>query len=307
MQFSNVQHKAKQWPTQLWWGILLIAIFWPVNWLWEGSLMVTPLPDSFPRTFYFFFPLWLGYVFVVDGLVYLRRNTSLYTRSKRAFLAMFLVSAMSWWLFEVLNWRTENWVYLGREDIGTAAYLLFSSLSFSTVLPAVIGTAELASTFGWIKRLSPGPAIKPTPQTLRLFFASGLAMLLLMLAWPAYFFPFMWLSLYFMLAPTAVWLGARSLSQYTQNGDWRPVVALWIGGLICGFFWEFWNYFAYAKWIYEITPSLEFAYIFEMPLLGYGGYLPFALELFCMYHVAIWLLSKRPLYQQYIQFDGYAS
>ncbi|MCP4898432.1 MAG: hypothetical protein GY906_15770, partial [bacterium] len=32
-------------------------------------------------------------------------------------------------------------------------------------------------------------------------------------------------------------------------------------------------------------PFFDFVRIFEMPLLGYGGYLPFALELFVMYHL----------------------
>jgi hypothetical protein len=29
---------------------------------------------------------------------------------------------------------------------------------------------------------------------------------------------------------------------------------------------------------------VDFAYVFEMPLLGYGGYLPFGLEIYAAYH-----------------------
>jgi hypothetical protein len=54
-----------------------------------------------------------------------------------------------------------------------------------------------------------------------------------------------------------------------------------LGALICGFFWELWNYYSYPKWIYH-TPGAEFLRIFEMPLLGYGGYLPFAWELYAL-------------------------
>jgi hypothetical protein len=39
-----------------------------------------------------------------------------------------------------------------------------------------------------------------------------------------------------------------------------------------------WNYLSFPKWVYH-TPGTEFLHIFEMPLLGYAGYIPFALEL----------------------------
>jgi hypothetical protein len=260
---------------QFWIGLLLIAVFWPLNWLLEGL-----------RTHLLFFPLWLGYILVVDGLVLYRRGTSLLTRSKRAFVGLFLVSFPVWWLFEVINWRTQNWEYLGRESFSDLSFFVLSSLSFSTVIPAVFGTAELVSTMGWIKRLPKGPVIKPVPAVLAGFLLIGLAMLSAMLIWPKLFFPFIWLSFYFILAPVNVWLGNRSLSEYTAVGNWQPVVALWIGALICGFFWEMWNIYAFPKWIYHVPP-FEFLYVFEMPLMGYGGYLPFGLELFAFYQLVV--------------------
>jgi hypothetical protein len=44
-----------------------------------------------------------------------------------------------------------------------------------------------------------------------------------------------------------------------------------------------WNYWAFPKWQYTI-PYVDFAYVFEMPLLGYGGYLLFGLEIYVVYH-----------------------
>ena len=49
-----------------------------------------------------------------------------------------------------------------------------------------------------------------------------------------------------------------------------------VGALICGFFWEMWNYFSLARWTYTI-PFVQRFHLFEMPILGYGGYLPFGL------------------------------
>jgi hypothetical protein len=58
------------------------------------------------------------------------------------------------------------------------------------------------------------------------------------------------------------------------------------------FFWEMWNFFSYPKWIYHV-PWVSYLYIFEMPLLGYGGYLPFALELYAMYHLVAGLFGDK--------------
>ena len=76
----------------------------------------------------------------------------------------------------------------------------------------------------------------------------------------------------------------------TDQGDWRPMMALFTGCLICGFFWEMWNFYSYPRCIYHI-PFADFLHIFEMPLLGYLGYLPFSMELFALYHLITGLLK----------------
>jgi hypothetical protein len=55
-----------------------------------------------------------------------------------------------------------------------------------------------------------------------------------------------------------------------------------------------WNFYSYPKWVYRV-PFVNFWHIFEMPLLGYLGYLPFALELFALYHLVIGLLKRDDL------------
>ncbi len=266
-----------------WIGLSLIAIFWPLNWMLSG-----------PRTHWGFFPLWLGYCLVVDGLVLRRSGTSLLTRSWRKYIGLFLISAPVWWLFEVLNWRVQNWYYDGRELFLDLEYGLLASVAFSTVIPAVFGTAELISSIGWVQRLKGGPKINPDKRTTTGLFIVGWVMLALMLTWPRYFFPFIWLSIYFITEPLNVWLGNRNLALRTQEKDWRPVIALWLGVLVTAYFWEFWNYFSYPKWIYTI-PFVDFWHIFEMPLLGYGGYLPFALELYALYHLVMGILGYKDI------------
>ncbi len=104
--------------------------------------------------------------------------------------------------------------------------------------------------------------------------------------WPRYFFSLVWLSIYCSLEPINGSLGNRSLLQTTAKGDWRPILALWVGCLICGFLWELWNLHSYPKWVYQV-PFFDFWRVFGLPVLGYGGHIPFSLWLFALYHFAI--------------------
>jgi hypothetical protein len=47
-----------------------------------------------------------------------------------------------------------------------------------------------------------------------------------------------------------------------------------------------WNFLSYPKWIYHV-PFVGFLHVFEMPLLGYLGYIPFSWELFALYHLIV--------------------
>jgi hypothetical protein len=267
-------------PVHGWIGLALVVVFWLVNWTWNGL-----------RTYWAFFPLWLGYCLTIDGLVRWRTGTSLLTRDWKKYIGLFLLSAAIWWLFEALNLRTQNWVYPGAQSFSPLAYAFWTTLSFTTVVPAVFGSAELMASFGFIKRLGAGPLIGSDRRTTTAFFAVGLAMLVLLLLWPRIFFPFMWLSVYFIIEPINVWRGNRSLADWTAKRDWRPVISLWLGVLLTAFFWEMWNYFAYPKWVYQVAWG-SWLHIFEMPLLGYGGYLPFALELYAFYHLIMGFVGQ---------------
>ena len=257
-------------PVRGWAGLILVGVCWPLNWMLPGV-----------RTSYFFFPLWLGYILVVDALVWRGTGSSVWTRSRKDFVLLFVISAPVWWLFELINLRTGNWEYLGRELFGPLRFDLLSTISFSTVIPAVFETTELMRSFGWMQRFASGPRILAASATFVGLFVVGLGMLLAMLVWPKIFYPLVWISLVFIFEPTNYWTGRPYFLNKLRTGDWRTVVALSFGALVCGFFWELWNYYSFPKWIYHI-PGLGFWRIFEMPLLGYGGYIPFALELYAL-------------------------
>jgi hypothetical protein len=269
-------------PTRGWLGLLLIAVWWPLAWL-----QIRPLSD------YYFFPLWLGYILTVDSVVQARTGTSLITRSGRRIIWLFLVSVPAWWLFEAINEVIQNWQYHAPESYSDWGYAWRASLAFSTVVPAVLITAELVRSFNlWPKRTL--PALRLGGRGLLGAHLVGWLMLALVLLWPDYFFPLCWLALFFILDPVVIWLGGPSIYRYVEQGNWSPVFNLGIGTVICGFFWEMWNIFAMPKWSYSI-PYAEWLHIFEMPLLGYGGYIPFGLEIYATWVFVVALFPRRQL------------
>jgi len=272
--------KAK-FPLHGWLGLALASFSWFLNWTLPGL-----------RTHWGFFPMWVGYCLTIDALVYWRTGTSLLMRGWQKYVGLFIVSAPVWWIFELLNLRTQNWVYVGAETFSPQEYAFWTTLSFTTVIPAVFGSAEFFASFDFIKRLRRGPVIGTDKLTTTFFFSAGWIMLALMLIWPKIFFLFIWLWLYFIIEPINIWIGNRSLADWTRKGDWRPVISLWLGVLLTAFFWEMWNYYSYPKWIYHVSWG-DWLHVFEMPLLGYGGYLPFALELYALYHLITGFLGHK--------------
>ncbi len=258
-----------------WIGLGLIAVCWPLNWLLPG-----------PRTHFLFFPLWLGFILCVDKLVAIRSQTSLLRRSPAGFWLLFLASIPSWWLFELLNRRLQNWEYIGGDRFTDLEYFLWASVSFSTVVPAVFETAELLGTFYPSTDFTPRAPIIFGSRRLAALAFIGCCMLALLLLWPRIFYPLTWISLIFIFEPICKALHRPCLLDHLERRNWRPLAQLALGALVCGFFWELWNSHSYPKWIYH-TPGAEFAYLFEMPALGYLGYLPFGLELYSITHLLL--------------------
>ena len=86
---------------------------------------------------------------------------------------------------------------------------------------------------------------------------------------------------------------AATLARIEPFHSWHTPIA-WTS---CGFAWELWNYPAGGKWIYSV-PILPNLRLVEMPLPGYLGFPPFAVECFVMYvwvGARIWRTAARPV------------
>lgn len=249
-----------------------------------------------PFSPYTFFPLWSGYILFVDALVVARHGKSLLTRARWHYMLLFITSSVFWWVFEGLNVPVQNWHYILDRPYSPLAYFLIASLNFSTVLPAVMETAELLSTF---KPLRPHLSAAESGPRLPLWVLvvvemSGIVCFILPWLFPQYFFGLIWLCVVLILDPINNFFGRKSALAHIAVNDWRFFVVP-LGGITCGFFWEMWNYYALPKWYYTI-PYVGFWKIFEMPILGYSGYFPFALELFAMYQFVLLLTRQKEDY-----------
>ena len=129
----------------------------------------------------------------------------------------------------------------------------------------------------------------------RLFPRIGAVMLLIPLVVPraaaAYLFGLVWMGFIFLLDPLNARLRATSLERELARGQRGRLYALLVSGAVCGIFWEFWNYWSPAKWIY-VFPIFSSVKIFEMPVVGYFGFPPFAVEYFCL-HVFVVAAAQR--------------
>jgi len=255
-------------PLRLWAGLALAIISWWAAWFGPA-----------PYSEHTFFPLWLGYILAVDGLTMRRVGTSLIARDRRRFASLFVFSIPLWWLFELANRFLDNWRYLLPRPYHAIEYALLASLAFSTVMPAIFVTAELLRTFAPFAPSRRWLRIEPGRGGLVALALIGLVTFLLSLAFPRYLFPLVWIGLFLMFDPINALLGNPSIAAQVREGRWDTVLVLFATGLVCGWFWELWNVYSMPKWVYQV-PFVSWPKLFEMPILGYGGYLPFALEVF---------------------------
>lgn len=256
-----------------WWGWLGaagIAASWFFAW--------TRLDWFAPVQEHTFTPLWLGYVLLVNAWAERRSGSCLLRR--RVFAVLVAVSAVFWWFFEYLNRFVESWEYHGATLDGPLAHVLHGTLPFATVLPAVMSTQDLLATFP--RLVTPFASLAPMPfvssrRLGALLLAAAVSGLALLSVAPSWLFPLPWLAPLLLLVGLSSVSGERHVLSDVARGDWRLVVTLALAALVCGFFWEMWNYASAARWTYTI-PFVDRFHVFEMPLLGYAGYLPFGLE-----------------------------
>jgi hypothetical protein len=228
---------------------------------------------------------WTGYILLVDAIVLTRRGDSWLHDARGEFVFLAIVSVPLWLVFEWYNkYFIHNWHYVNLPENLALRYFGYA-WSFATIWPAIFETADLVTSLrptpNAVHRSLQEARRRPAGTSPHALWGWGSGVVgFLLLLWPivrpsSYLAAPVWLGFIFLLDPINRWLGAQTL-----NRD--RAINLALAGLVCGITWEFWNYWARTKWIYDV-PILPDLKIFEMPVLGYGGFPVFALECFTMY------------------------
>ena len=234
---------------------------------------------------------WTGFIVFADAFVYRARGNSWIRSAPHEFVWLALASIPLWIVFEGFNLVLDNWYYSGLPKNFWLRQFGYA-WSFATITPAIFEAAELFAVLRGASPTVESPARsrggKPGQRGPSEFDRLGGAVLWIPLGLIMLIAPFVvssdvarylaapvWLGFIFLLDPINARLGAETLSR-------ERVINLSLSGVLCGVLWEFWNYWARAKWHYTV-PIMERLKIFEMPLPGYLGFPAFALECFTMY------------------------
>ena len=240
---------------------------------------------------------WVGFLLAFDGLLQRQGRASGETSPVRArpyrFALCFLASIPIWLVFDAINFGLlDAWRYHGlpRNDLHRIVGYFFS---FGAIVPAMLLAAEFFQRAG-LRRIE-GPVLWFSPRAQTVLVWTGLVLVLLPAAirQPIGAVP-LWLGFILLLDPINHRFGAPSLFADWAACRWGRTMALLAGGLLCGFLWEFWNYWATAKWTYDLPflGPLEDIRYFEMPVPGLLGFPPFALECWIMFQSVLLLLDR---------------
>jgi hypothetical protein len=232
--------------------------------------------------------VWTGYILFIDALVFKSAGRSLLRTDRLEFLIIAVVSIGCWWLFEWYNaprfWKSDLEIWWHYHNLEPNPFLrrVGYDWAFATISPAMFATADFFA-LTLFKRQTSRTAIRFSKAVMLVLVLVGLAGAVVPLVFPSdWFAPVVWLAFILFLDPINCLRGQPSISGDLARGDWRRLWALLASGFVCGVLWEFWNYWAISRWTYTV-PFFGGIKIFEMPVLGFLGFPPFAVECWVMY------------------------
>ena len=254
--------------------------------IFSESLLILGVP--FIKDWFYSFAWW-SFILIMDSLNFRRTKRSPLSESTKLFLFTAFISVFVWLIFELFNLRIRNWTY---HDLPPSLWerWLGYFIAFASVILAIKEIAFFIRSFFKGREFSLFK-IRISSPLLWILFVLGVFSIFLSLAWPRIFFPFVWLCFIFLLEPLNYLLKNRTFLKEIAEGKWSLFLSWILAGLVAGILWEFWNFWATSHWKYSL-PYLDSGRVFQMPVFGYSGFLPFALEIFAFHQLLFWLYRK---------------
>jgi hypothetical protein len=246
-----------------------------------------------PAATYFTPMAWTSYILIVDAAICSITGHSQLRGEPRGLLKMAALSIPLWLIFEGYNLLLSNWTYVGLPQSHIQSWLGFA-WSFATITPGIFLTAALIESLDWFKQDWRPIQIGRTTEIASIIL--GVALLIFPLVVPkhigSYLFGFVWLGFLFLLEPINHRIHLPCFEGDLQWGHRGRLYSFLASGWICGWLWEFWNYWARTGWIYTFPVGQRWK-IFQMPAPGYLAFPVFALECFAMYVYGAWILCPK--------------
>jgi hypothetical protein len=237
---------------------------------------------------------WVGYLIFLEGVLGRQTPGSPVRKRPHHFALLFLASIFIWCVFDVVNFHAgmRAWIYIGM-PIRLEDKFIPYFFAFGTIVPGMLMSGQVMMNLGWFDWARSRSWRMPAGVGIASLIVGGL-----MLLWPLVKPDpvtnlTLWTSFVFLLDPINDHFGRPSMFRDWRNGWYGRTLAAFAGGLTCGFLWEFWNYWALAKWIYHLPflGSWERYHYFEMPLPGLIGFIPFGMECWVMWQTIRMLLD----------------
>lgn len=275
--------------------------FWIGLVLWGTTFTINTLVIDYPKIIlnWSAIPLFWGFAFMLDGWVYVRQGgKSMISKHPQATIGIGVSGISGWLIFEYLNFFVDdNWFYPKADLIGSNEFVIYAVLGSSGLLIPTIIIYHLLTTFDWLNfKYKNGPKISLSPFAQNIVLAVALGGLFLTSFFPDQLFTILWFApliiLLVVLEKMKVWTPVTPI----KNGDWSYTALTALSYLIFGFLLECWNYLSGTHdggelvtycpdyWVYSI-PYVSVFHVFEMPILGFVGYLPFGV------YCAVWWIT----------------
>jgi len=289
--------------------------FWIGAFLMFGAMFFMWGKFSGPKfiTNWTLLPLFWGAIIFFDGIVYYRTGgKSIINQRPQTLVAIAVCSIGGWAYFEYLNFFVkENWYYPRGDMISTEQFMIYSLLGSSALLTIAFELYMLLESFPKLAvKYTQGPKLVVSKKIWKIILFSSLLIMFLISIFPDELFFFIW------LAPLLVFLSILELldiwtpfTPIQKSGNWSPFALMCLTYLIQGFFHEFWNYFSASHlpggeiitynpgfWMYSV-PYVNVLHVFEMPLLGFFGYLPFGLYCWVAWILFAYMLGLNPKFE----------
>mgnify|MGYP000098669440 CR=1 FL=1 len=260
-------------PFWFWLGAFISFSCWLIMW-GQFSVLGAAL-------YYTFVPLWWGFILFLDGLLFKRnQGISFISKHPKLLIISAVTSMFGWYYFEYLNFFVlQNWYYPDLDLIASPFTYVWSALTFSTVWPSLFIWYNLLRTMPTLaNKYKFGPVLNLSLKSTVVIGVIGALICIVTSVWYDLFFWMVWLGPLIVVSVILSLLKIWTPFSPIKTGDWSPCILIGIGTLFNSLFWEMWNFWSSPNnpnyWKYNLPYVQEFL-VFEMPILGFSGYIFF--------------------------------